>query len=995
MAALLVFSGIVLLIPFAPSVHATNESPPQVSVISGSPILGDTYTDVVFQITNPATNLYAIESFTLTLPSGWTMEANDCDWAAFFSSCGNSATSAEWSSASSAGLAPGESTYLYLYDVLAPVPTSPATYPYSGTFTSTVQDASNLAFYTGPSFQLEVIDPTTTLSWSANTPASFTAGSAPITITVTQGGDTAQAGLTINWFLDAISGYGSGTFSLTTSSVTAVSGGVSTASATFTPSNHAGDKDEIYAEVGSSDVYSPDSVETTTIPGSPASVAFSVNDGAFPSTYYISGENPGVNFGTPTYTGATRSAEIPSSAPLEVSVADKFGNPIAFGTAGLVVSTITLQALSGAGGWDHGGVALLTQISCGAGVSCTTGETSYNYFQGYTYATVGELEATITGTWQAAPFTAPGSSGSIFTSTDATSITANPSAPTNVAAGSYADVSGNLTATTQLGVPITIGLCLLDGANCAGNTVGYGGANSGFGAAGGTQVTGGASVLTTHSTVSGFGEAYYVDTVEGSVATFNATALDPTNASPTNILTWDTSDTVTTTAGPAASLTIVFYYLNTTPGAAADPIGSTSTDNPLTNIVTGQTVYPDATLADAYGNVVTVPGVIQAQIELSASAGSLSATTVYIKAGGSDTYSSFGAVAYYTPSGAAVGTVLTLTATGVVAGKSVSGSASLTVVSPTPTFDILSPTAQLDNVIYTTNTATVFHGWANVSTGYDAGPTQVTTIAEIGYSVNGKSWQTTPITPANTIHFAIAAFFTLGLNTIQFNTTDSNGNIFVSPVYQVLVDNTLPVIKFSSTTTFPFGVTVPVTIYSLYGDLNTSAVTAFFGNTDLNVTSADLAGTNTLGSNSSFTLNLNGITTGTWTLKVTASSYAGNTATATETITVTVAFADSVQYVANSATFTTEGAYGGVSAGFTNAWSTSQSLVFYAQFTNSTGSWVYASSGSLSSGQTGTEFIAITVPKLAAGTYTLTLFAVNTTNEPVSVSTTVSNFVVT
>jgi len=406
-------------------------------------------------------------------------------------------------------------------------------------------------------------------------------------------------------------------------------------------------------------------------------------------------------------------------------------------------------------------------------------------------------------------------------------------------------------------------------------------------------------------------------------------------------------------------------------------------------------VYPDATLEDAYGNVVTNTQPFQAQIQLSASAGALSTTTAYIASHGSDTYSDIGAIAYYTPSNGAVGTVLTVSASGLVNGLQVQGSSTLTIVSPIPTFSILSPTGQLNGVIYTTNTATVFKGWANVSTGYDAGPTTSTNIVQIGYSVNGGHWLTATLTQANTIKFAIAAFFHAGLNTVQFNATDSIANKYVSQTYQVLVDSSLPVIKFPSVSSVSFGTTVPVTIYSLEGDLNLTSVSAYFGNTNLNVTAANIVGTNTLGANSTFTLNLSNIPTGTSTLKVSATSYAGNSVTATKTMTVTVVFSQSVQYVANSAAFTTEGAYTGVLASFTNAWSSSQSLIIFAKYTNSSGSWVYASSLTLNTDQTGQAFVAITVPQISPGTYTLTLFAVTTSNLPVSVSTIIPGFTVT
>ena len=994
-AALLVFSGILFLVPFAAPVHASNQSPPTLTVTSGSPILGNTGTWVEISVANPATNLYALTGLTITAPSGWDLSS--CDWFANqFSSCSVNFpldTTAQFGSATGVPVAPGNAAEVEVY-ITAPVPVAPVTYPYTGTFTSTAQDQSNNQFYNGPSFQLEVIDPATSFTFSTNPATPYVAGSAAETVTITQNGGTPQAGLVIDWSLSVVAGYASGSYSLTATSVTAVSGGVATASATFKPSNHAGDETAIVAEVGSSGVMATSS-DVTTVPGSPSTVAFQTSfargtPDSFPATFYISGLDNVTSFGTPTVTPSLGTmAEVPSAAVIGVAVADHFGNPLPFSTATLVVSQISVTALSGGGGFDNGGSALLTTVSCTTvGESCsgvTEGQISKNYFQGYAYATIGVLQATISGTYGASntPYVVGGASGNIFTSAEAVGITTNAySSSGNIVAGGSVKVLTNMTGSKQPGVPIVVSLC----PGCAGMSTGYGGANSGFGSAGGPQVTGGNTVYSgTTSANSWFAVSYFVDTVAGSIGAWNSTASDPYNGAASNVLTSVESNLITTVAGPASTLTIVFYYKSTLPGPSADPTGP--------NIVAGLTVYPDGTLADKYGNVVTNPEPYQAQITLSASSGSLSTTTAYIASGGSDTYSDIGAIAYFTPSSAPVGTVLTVTASGNVAGNQVQGAASLTTVSPLPTFSITSPSAQLNNVIYTSNPSTVFHGWANVSTGYDPATTN---IVKIGYKVNANSYYAT-ITAANTINFAIATFLTTGLNTIQFNATDSNSpsNTFVSSTYQVLVDNTLPVVKFPKTTTFSYGTSLPVTIFDTEGDLNVSSVSAWFGSHNLNVTAANIVGTNTLGANSTFTLNLNNIGTGTWQLKVQASDYSGNSVVATESVTVTVAFANSVIYVSNSATFTTEGAYSGVLASFTNAWSSAQSLVIFAKYTNSSGSWVYAASLSLNAGQTSQVFVPITVPQIAAGTYTLTLFAVTTGNLPVSSSTTIPGFTVT
>jgi len=1029
-AALLVFSGILFLVPFVAPVHATNTSPPTISITTGNPLLGTEEQLIAIQITNPSTNLYGLTAFTVTVPSGWVL--NTCAAGKIFTSPACSGLTAEFSTGTGPTLAPSASDTVKIW-VTAPAPTSPATYPYSGTFVTSVQDASSLAFYAGPSFTLEVIDPLTAYTFTAQPPTTYVAGSGALTVTVTQTpATTAEAGLTIDWSLTAQSGYGSGTYTLTSSSITTVSGGVATASATFSPSNHVPDKAFLTATVGTSTV-AVNSGSVTTAPGTPAEVAFQFTNthiDPFPSTYYISGEDNATespSFGL-TSAGATLGtlAEIPATVEVGVAVADHYGNPLPYSTAGLTVATISIQALSGGGGFDNGALttALLTSVSCGTGVNCgnphlvSFGLITYPYFQGFTYATVGKLQATITGTYPTAatPFTVGGSSGNIFTSAQAKALVAAPTVEPSVQAGAATPIWLNLTGSEQAGVPVTLGLCMASGANCAtpADTTGYGGKNSGFGNPGGPQILAGDTSLATGSTTASFQAMYYVDTVATSLGSFNATATDPYNGASTFTLAWSRSAQVKTIPGSPATFTINFWYTaaQPTPGVCninqcQDPYakGVTYGSNAPGYVVGGTIVYPDATLADKFGNSVTNTSPFQIQVALTVSAGTLSAYNVYINHNGYDTWSSFGADAYYTPSSAAVGTTLTVSASGVVGGSQVSGSGSLTTVSAIPTFSITAPNIPSGGVIYTNNAATVFRGWANLSLGYDAyGSTTTNNIATIGYRVNGGHWFSATFTAQPDVNFAIAAFLNNGLNTVQFNCTDSVvPNIYVSQIYKVLVDTTLPGIKFPSTTSIGYGAVLPVTIFSDYGDLNTTVgsmghltgVTAFAGNNDLNVTAANLVGSNTLGSNSTFTLNLNNIPVGTWTLKVTASNFAGNTVVATETITVTVSFAQSVQYQVNSATWTTIGAYSGVLASWTNAWTSSQSLVVYAQLTNSTGSFVLPGSATIASGATVQVFCPNTILHLDAGSYTLTLFAVTTANNPVSLSTTINNFGIT
>ena len=186
-AALLVFSGILFLVPFVAQVHATNQSPPVLTVTTGSPILGTTDTVLTITVNNPSTNLYALTALTVTLPSGWIIQniahpLLDCVSGSFLKAVGCSSTTAQWSVGTGSALAPGSSDEVGI-SVNAPAPTAPQTYPYVGAFTSTVQDASNLAFYAGPSFQLSVIDPLTAYTVTTEPVTPYIAGSAAETVT--------------------------------------------------------------------------------------------------------------------------------------------------------------------------------------------------------------------------------------------------------------------------------------------------------------------------------------------------------------------------------------------------------------------------------------------------------------------------------------------------------------------------------------------------------------------------------------------------------------------------------------------------------------------------------------------------------------------------------------------------------------------------------------------------------------------------------------------
>jgi len=436
---------------------------------------------------------------------------------------------------------------------------------------------------------------------------------------------------------------------------------------------------------------------------------------------------------------------------------------------------------------------------------------------------------------------------------------------------------------------------------------------------------------------------------------------------------------VTTIAGAASKINVLAYFTNT---------GGVLTDKVKSVAVGGLTLWINAIFSDAYGNKAVNPGPNAVQVTLAASGGVLSATTVYIPTGGSDTLSSFGPIAWTLPAG--TGTSLTLTATGVVSGNSVSGTKTLTTVSPNPTLLIKSP-KNTAGVVYSASTGVVFTGNANASLGY---PPSVS-ISGVTFSVDkGAAQAATIVTGAGTakVTWSAGVFLTVGLHNITFTATDSKSNTVSSATWQILVDTSGPTIKFTTATgsTLTYGNPAKAVIFDTLGDLNTTSIKATFNGTAVAAANLAVTGTNTLGSNSTFNISINNLPSGTWTLTLSATDLAGNAnAGVSITVTVQVPFAQSV--VINSATYTTIGSFPGISVSATNIWSSSQNLVVFAVWKNGAGQTVAVATGglTLASGATGTAFAPLT-NALPSGSYTVNVFVITTSNNPVSSTTTIS-----
>jgi len=1026
--ALLAFSGLLLLIPVASPIMAANASLPTVAATGNNPALGGVGATFTLTVSNPASNQFTVTAFTINAPSGWTITG--ATKGSFlnsnpptFSASGVTWTVSTFSVGTGAGIPPGSADSLSFTATAAT-----GVYPFSSTFTSKVQDASAVAFYTGPSFSILVIDPTTTVP--TVTPAAATnyvAGSAALTETATITCTVSpscpsgfEAGVPIVF---TAPGYAATFTGYSFSPATALTDSSGAATTVFQPSNldcltSAPDcATAIDAAVGTSTLGVGASHVITTVAGAPTAITWTFLSSNTNGNHYITTEGTTVNQGG-AVAAVTGAKMLTTGAKYAIS--DKFGNAVAFNAASLTAWTITLTALSGGGVFDATG--LPSVISCSNGgaswevgttpitptVACPAAGTSanlpFNYFQAATYNSIGELSAGVSGTFSSSAFAGAGDSGLLVTSTfapgpsptpvvDLTSaeVSAGVTLP-NVPAGDQVNITATLPVPStcgaggaaacpaQPGVPVQLMLDLTQthpSYESLGPPVVPYGTNSKLTVGFADGLTYDTFMTNGNGLASGLFTIDTVATPHASHAFFQDNVTAPTDANLAAELA-NSTDTaaVITIANSPATFTVLTYYDNllSTPATAAATSGS---------------LYVDVTISDQYGNVALNSEITAIQITLAATAGTLSATTVYINHLASDTASSFGPVTWTMPS--AVGSA-SLTASGVLAGKSITSAPnSITVVSPLPTLAIISPTP-LSGVIYSKSNSVVFTGQANVSIGYAAtGPTAVK-IVSVTYSIDGGAAQTAPVTTGYTITFSVAATMTAGLHSIVFNATDSLGNVASSSKYSVLVDTTAPTVTFTTKTgalvNFSSPVTATITVPE--GDLNATSVTATLNGTALASSHVAVTGTNNLGHSTTYTVTITGLSAGSDTIGLSATSLTGLTGTAT-TITVTVQVNPATSVLITSASYGSLGSFNGISVGATNTWSASYNLVVFAVWKNSIGQTVAVTTGglTLASGASGSAFAPL-AGALPSGSYTVSVFVITTGNLPVSSTTSIT-----
>jgi len=232
-----------------------------------------------------------------------------------------------------------------------------------------------------------------------------------------------------------------------------------------------------------------------------------------------------------------------------------------------------------------------------------------------------------------------------------------------------------------------------------------------------------------------------------------------------------------------------------------------------------------------------------------------------------------------------------------------------------------------------------------------------------------------------------------GINTVQFNVTDSAGKTTVSPSYQVLVDSSVP--TFGTITVANATSTAKVNVTVAQGDLNATSVTATANGTAVAASNIAVSGTNNIGHSVTYVVSVNNLAKGTWTLVVSAKTLAGLSSSATATVTVTTTGTGGT---GNSGTFTFPsapkyslfgGTYHAVNATITNTGTSTITAIVIAVFHNSVGQTLQVATGtaSVAAGPSATVYVITNLP---SGTYSVNVFVWSSTGSSLSGAQTVT-----
>ncbi len=275
----------LFLVPFAVPAHAAgNASLPTVKT-TPTLVLQETPTALTEAVTNPSTNAYTITAITFIAPSGWnftngsngaltTGAVDFCTAGSFFNTIAVSLTAIQCSAIGSGatGLPPGFTAMLTGSGVSIQGPSSPkSAAPVTGSFTTSVVDASGSGAYPGPQWTETSIaanggvashttgeTPPTIVVTGLQT--SYTAGSAAFSVTATLTSPS-QPGVPVT-FSPSVGTYPSSGFTTSFSPSTGTTSSSGAVSSSWQPSNKLGDSSGVTATIAGS-AYSGNSAAST------------------------------------------------------------------------------------------------------------------------------------------------------------------------------------------------------------------------------------------------------------------------------------------------------------------------------------------------------------------------------------------------------------------------------------------------------------------------------------------------------------------------------------------------------------------------------------------------------------------------------------------------------------------------------------------------------------------------------------------------------------
>jgi len=740
-ASLLILSSIVFLAPAVLPAHSTNSGVTISLVYPYAEV--NTLTSRVIKITNPLGNP-GITSIAVNLPqasaqsivsTGSASPSNSApSFVAGFTSFAGTPSGAgtgPWtivyglaSSAPSGSVllpagAAGKINFVFTSEASESTPGVVDSYPI--TVTVTFADGSTassvLTLYEGSA--------TKSVTVVTNGQTTFTAGAGiGITTTAETSGNVGDQGVPLKFFSSESAAVAAAGFTDSFSPASGTTGSAGTITSSYMST--AADVSIGAATYSlSADVGTPTAYDTNTLAVTPTA-ALTLNPGP-----------PTQSKVTTAYDVVGKAVDYvnsPTAQAIGITLADQFGNPVTTSASGTVTLSALQGTLSATSGTVTNGVLTtsITYAPIKSGANLPYG--TFDLISSSLVISSGPLAGTYVG-----------SSAQLSIGCLASNCATPPTPTVTYFAPSGTPVAGStiglsITLATQKGIPVNF--TLTTDASSAGPYTG--------------TFANGKSWIVVYTNSQGVAAANFTaDTTAGDSADAGATVNTPTTANPSHTNSATPTSGIVTVPAAASQLKILTYSSSSlTPSTATSYVGPS------------HHLYLNVKLQDKYGNTVSWNNPFSLQIGITASAGGLSSTTVYITNGSPDTATSGYSIQYTAP--ATLGAI-TLTASTSQTGIS-SGTKTVYVVGPNPLVFITSPTSAT-----TTSSSITVSGYAIPSPAASAG----TLVVTIKYSLNGAANVTVPITATNA---SGASFFSFGVslvsgtNTIKVYGIDSNGN---------------------------------------------------------------------------------------------------------------------------------------------------------------------------------------------------------------------------